>query len=76
VGARVDDAVLAVVLRAVRAARVVWPTVLAHDVVHAAVRHAERRAAAGNGRDALAAAEHTRQAFDAVDNGGLDAVWL
>jgi hypothetical protein len=61
---------------------VVWPTVLAHDVVHGAVGHAERCAAAADAvdgaaaRDALAAAQRTLRDFRAVDDGGLDAVWL
>jgi hypothetical protein len=57
---------------------VMWPTVLAHDVVHVAVRHAQRRAAAGaaGAREAVAAAERSRHDFDAVDTGGLDGVWL
>lgn len=61
---------------------VVWPTVLAHDVVHGAIGHAERRAAAATAgdaaaaQDALAAAQRTLRDFQAVDGGGLDAVWL
>jgi hypothetical protein len=59
---------------------VLWPTVMAHGVVHGAVGHAERRAtAAGDevaARDALAAAQRTLRDFQAVDGGGLDAVWL
>jgi hypothetical protein len=61
---------------------VLWPTVMAHGVVHAAVRHADRRAAAASSdeqsaaREALAAARRTLRDFEAVDNGGLDAVWL
>lgn len=65
---------------------VVWRTVMAHAIVHGAVRHAERRADRAAARrdpqavtaadEALAAALQTRRDFDAVDNGGRDAVWL
>jgi len=61
---------------------VLWPTVMAHGVVHGAAGHAERRAAAAAvgdeaaARDALAAAQRTVRDFEAVDGGGLDAVWL
>jgi len=61
---------------------VLWPTVMAHGVVHGAIGHAERRAAAAAAgdeaaaRDALAAAQRTLRDFEAVDGGGLDAVWL
>ena len=55
---------------------------MAHGIVHGAVRHAERRAGAAStdeqsaAREALAAAQRTLRDFEAVDNGGLDAVWL
>jgi hypothetical protein len=66
---------------------VVWPTMLAHRVVHGAVSHAQRRAdtavtgqpdeqAVTAVREALAAAHQSRHDFNAVDNGGRDAVWL
>jgi hypothetical protein len=62
---------------------VLWPTVLARDVVRGAVAHAERRAAAAPSgdsiqaaSDALAAAERTLRDYEAVDNGGLLDVWL
>lgn len=61
---------------------VLWPTVMAHGVVHGALAHAERRAADAAARDvaaaraALAAAEQSRRDFDAVDTGGLLDVWL
>jgi hypothetical protein len=61
---------------------VLWPTVMARGVVHGAVRHANRRVATASrdeqsaAREALAAARRTLRDFEAVDNGGLDAVWL
>lgn len=61
---------------------VLWPTVMAHGVVHGAVRHAERRAAeaigaAGDAAAAtLGAAQQTLHDFEAVDGGGLLDVWL
>jgi len=61
---------------------VLWPTVMAHGVVHGAIAHAERRVAeAGTGndaaaREALAAAQRTLRDFEAVDGGGLLDVWL
>lgn len=58
---------------------VVWPTVLAYGVVRRAVELAERRAEADGSHTAwaaLAAAARTRSDFDAVDAGGLEAVWL
>lgn len=64
---------------------VIWPTVLAHGVVHGAARHAQRRAdeagpgrgpAAEAARAALAAAQRSQRDFDAVDKDGRDAVWL
>ena len=51
-------------------------------VVHGAVGHADRRVVAAStdeqsvAREALAAAQRTLRDFEAVDNGGLDAVWL
>jgi hypothetical protein len=56
---------------------VLWPTVLAHEVLQAAVSHAERRAGVGSAEEegALAAAQRTLRDFQAVDGGGLD-VWL
>jgi hypothetical protein len=61
---------------------VVWPTVLAYDVVHGAVRHARHRVAsagaagAAAAHEGLIAAERTQAAFQAVDGGGPAAVWL
>lgn len=61
---------------------VLWQTVMAHGVVHRAADHAERRAAAAGtdeqsaAQEALAAAQRTLRDFEAVDGGGLDAVWL
>lgn len=58
---------------------VVWPTVLALGVVHRAFELAERRAETDRSptaRAALAAAGRTRRDLDAVDRGGLEAVWL
>jgi hypothetical protein len=61
---------------------VLWPTVIAYEVIHGAVRRAERAAGAAAGRDlpaaraALAAAVRTRRDFDAVEGGGLPDVWL
>jgi predicted Zn-dependent protease len=56
--------------------------VLAHGVVHGAARHAQRRAEEARSADmpaargALTAAQRSKRDFDAVDNGGRDAVWL
>lgn len=61
---------------------VVWPTALAHVAVRGAVARAGRRLARApaaeviSARLALAAAERTRDDFDAVDSGGLESVWL
>jgi hypothetical protein len=61
---------------------VIWPTVLAHGVVHGAARHAQRRAEEATSADApaaraaLSAAQRSERDFDAVDTGGRDAVWL
>lgn len=61
---------------------VVWPTALAHGVVHRSVAHAERRlvdtlgVATPSARDALTHARRSRDDFNAVDRGGLDSVWL
>jgi len=61
---------------------VLWPTVMAHGVVHDAVGHAERRATAATtgdtaaAREALTAAKRTLGDFEAVDGGGLLDVWL
>ena len=61
---------------------VIWPTVLAHGVVHGAARHAQRRAEEAKSADepaaraALSAAQRSERDFDAVDAGGRDAVWL
>jgi hypothetical protein len=61
---------------------VLWPTVLALDVVRGAVAHAELRLAAAaadelpTARGALAAAQWTLREFEAVDGGGLLDVWL
>lgn len=61
---------------------VLWPTVLTHGVLHRATGHAERRVAEAADtdraavREPLAAAQRTLRDFEAVDRGGLDAVWL
>ena len=67
--------------------RVIWPTALAHDVLHRAVTIAiERLHALSAGRvegSALASAQaaagaavRTARALDAVDGGGRQEIWL
>jgi hypothetical protein len=67
--------------------RVIWPTVLAHDVVHRAVTIAMEGVHALSGerveltalarsQAAAAAAVRTARALDAVDGGGRQDVWL
>lgn len=67
--------------------RAIWPTVLAHDVVHRSVTIAMERVhglstesveltALGRAQAAAAAAVRTARALDAVDGGGRQEVWL
>lgn len=73
--------------RSRREFRVIWPTVLAHGVVHRAMTIAMERAQAlstervelaalARAQATVAAAVRTARALDAVDGGGRQEVWL